>query len=64
MGSHTCVAVSCVYNHLQINAKYAGTRILVLVRYNSVVPLCSPNKCKEVFNPNVLHFSQIVQRVS
>ena len=28
-----------------------------LVRYNSVfVPLCSPNTCKRVFNPNVTTF--------
>ena len=51
-----------------INAKCAGTRLLALVRYNSVfVPLCSLNTCKGVFNPNVttsqsncaegLHFS-------
>ena len=30
---------------------------LALVRYNSVfVPLCSPNTCKDVFNPNVTTF--------
>ena len=48
-----------------INAKCAGTmpRLLAFVRYNSVfVPMCSPNTCKCVFNPNVtyakgLHFS-------
>ena len=29
----------------------------MLVRYNSVfVPLCSPNTCKDVFNPNVTTF--------
>ena len=29
----------------------------MLVRYNSVfVPLCSPNTCKDVFNPNVTAF--------
>ena len=42
-----------------INAKYAGTRpwILALVRYNSVfVPLCSPNTCKDVFDPNITTF--------
>ena len=36
-----------------------GTRpwLLVLVRYNSVfVPLCSPNTCKDIFNPNVTAF--------
>ena len=43
---------------------------MALVRYNSVfVPLCSPNTCKDVFNPNVttfqsscaegLHFSDV-----
>ena len=30
---------------------------MALVRYNSVfVPLCSPNTCKDVFNPNVTTF--------
>ena len=53
-----------------------GTRpwLLVLVRYNSAfVPLCSPNTCKDVFNPNVnafqsncaegLHFSAFILSV-
>ena len=29
----------------------------------SYIPLCSPNTCKDVFNPNLMHFSQIVPRV-
>ena len=40
-----------------INVKCAETRpeCVVLVRYNSVfIPLCSPNACKGVFNPNVM----------
>ena len=38
-----------------------GPWLLVLVRYNSVfVPLCSPNTCKDVFNPNVTAFQCIV----
>ena len=30
---------------------------MALVQYNSVfIPLCSPNTCKDVFNPNVTAF--------
>ena len=29
----------------------------MLIRYNSVfLPLCSPNTCKDVFNPNITTF--------
>ena len=39
------------------NVLEQGPDFLALVQYNSVfVPLCLPNTCKDVFNPNVTTF--------